>query len=171
MSTTEVVTAGTMLVRDGTWQADSAHSAITFEVVDTEYARVITGRFSDFEGSAETVDGRTSVRGTVRTASLATDQEQRDAHLRSADFLDAESDPEIRFESTAIEPIGESRFALTGRLKVRGLEQELLLDAERLVTGTGLSGAEQTAVRARGELDFGPYAVSVTASITFVREA
>ena len=171
MTATELVNTGATLVPEGTWQVDRGHSAITFEVVDHEYARVINGRFTDFEGSAETVDGTTSLRGAISTPSLTTEQEQRDAHLRSPDFLDTETSPEIRFESTAIEPIGESRFVLVGRLAIRELEQELRLEAEQLVTGTGLGGSEQAAVRAGGALDFGPYRVSVSASITFVREA
>ncbi|MBA2614860.1 MAG: YceI family protein [Actinobacteria bacterium] len=65
--------------------------------------------------------------GVIRAASITSDQERRDAHLRSGDFFDVEKFPEIRFESTRIEPAGDGRVAVTGNLSIKDAPQEVVL--------------------------------------------
>ncbi len=81
----------------GTWQLDAIHSSVEFLVVDT-FSRFSTvkGRFTDIEGTLTTAEDLAGwhVTGVVRPASLTTAQEQRDAHLRSPDFLNTALFPE-----------------------------------------------------------------------------
>ena len=73
-------------------------------------------------------------RGSVKVASITTDEEQRDAHLRSADFFNADEYPEITFESTLVEAIDEESSRVIGNLTMHGVTQEVKLKA--VVQGT-----------------------------------
>jgi len=99
------------------WQIDAAHSNIEFGVRHLMISTV-KGRFSDVAGTV-TVDPddptAVGVDVTLKTASIDTRQEQRDAHLRSADFFDAETHPTIAFRSTSIEQASAPRWKLTVR--------------------------------------------------------
>ena len=94
-------------VPTGIWHIDPAHSSVEFQIKHMMIATV-KGRFTDFEGTIVAAPdiADSSVRGVVRTASVDTNEPTRDAHLRSADFFDADHYPEITFEST-----GSSRSA------------------------------------------------------------
>jgi polyisoprenoid-binding protein YceI len=110
----------------GTWQVDPVHSSITFQVVDTTALfSTISGRFTDFEGRLEAGDEPESARvhGVIRAASITTDQEKRDAHLRSPDFFDAEKFPEVRFASDRIEAAGDDKVAVHGRLSIKDMRR------------------------------------------------
>ena len=164
MSTTETMTG----IPVGTWTVDPVHSHLGFRVVDTsEMISSITGRFTDFEGTFEAGDDPRSARahGSIRAASIATDQEQRDAHLRSPDFFDVERFPEIRFESDAIEPLDGDRIRVRGRLVIKGVEQAVELEG-RLVTGTSAKGEERLVLDSQGGYSWGPMNVDITASIS-----
>src|SRR5580704_15749682 len=93
-------------VPQGTWRVDPAHSKVGFAVKHMGVATV-RGEFGKFEGSLEIGADLASSKatGTVQTASVDTNQEARDNHLRSADFFESETYPEISFSSTAIEPV------------------------------------------------------------------
>ena len=77
---------------------------------------------------------------TVRAASLTTGNEQRDGHLRSADFFDAETHPEITFVSTAITPRRGNDYAVTGDLTIRGTTRPVTFDVEFLGLYQGFQG-------------------------------
>jgi polyisoprenoid-binding protein YceI len=167
MSTTHTLT----VIPVGTWAVDPVHSNLGFRVVDTsEMISTITGRFTDFEGTFEGGDepGVARAYGTIRAASITTDQEQRDAHLRSPDFFDVEKFPEIRFESDAIEPLGGDRVQIRGRLIIKGVEQDVELEG-RLVTGTSTKGEERLVFDSQGGYSWGPMNVDITASISAVK--
>ncbi len=167
MSTTETAT----VIPVGTWTVDPVHSNLGFHVVDTsEMISTITGRFTDFEGTFEGGDNPDAARayGTIRAASITTDQEQRDAHLRSPDFFDVEKFPELRFESDAIESLGGDGVRIRGRLIIKGVEQEVELEG-RLVTGTSSKGEERLVFDSQGGYSWGPMNVDITASISAVK--
>jgi polyisoprenoid-binding protein YceI len=164
MSATQVET--TTLVPQGTWAVDPVHSSIRFDVIDTDTAfKSVSGRFTDFEGRIE--PDRTE--GIVRTASVLSDHEQRDAHLRSPDLLEVERFPEIRFESTRIEHVEGDRHKIFGELTVKEVPIIVELDAMFRGAGTDADGLEKTLFRVEGGVEWGPMRVEITADMTAVR--
>jgi polyisoprenoid-binding protein YceI len=150
---------GILRVPTGTWHVDPTHSSVEFEVKHMMIATV-RGRFKVFEGMIEAADdiANSRVFGTVKAASIDTNDETRDAHLRSADFLDVEHYPEIRFESSTIEPIGGPKFRLVGNLTLKDVTREIELDATVEGAERDPWGNERVGVRVRGNLnrkDFG----------------
>ena len=102
---------GIVRVPTGTWTVDPVHSSVEFRVKHMMISTV-RGRFGEFEGTIEAAPDyhQSKVRGTVKTASIDTNEPRRDDHLRSADFFDAEHHPTIGFESTAIEHVNEGEL-------------------------------------------------------------
>lgn len=113
------------------WTIDPAHTQIEFSVRHMGLSTV-RGRFNAFEGSVEASDaGRpNAITVDIHTASIDTNNRDRDAHLRSADFFDAEANPTITFRSTTITPKGGERFTITGDLTMHGVTHRIDLDAE-----------------------------------------
>ena len=164
ITTTEVIPAGI-------WAVDPVHTTIGFQVTDTsDLFSSVFGRFTQFEGRLEGGE-QTSIAGEIRVDSLRTDQEQRDAHLASPDFLDAASFPEIRFESTAVEPIDDKRFTLRGNLFVKDQPFEVELEGTIRGRGQGKAGDDRLLVDVRGSFDWGTTTVEVTAAVSAVKEA
>lgn len=113
------------------WEVDPVHSEITFKVRHMMISNV-TGILTDYKIEAETDDEEfTNPRITFygKTTSISTGNEQRDNHLRSAEFFDVENNPEIRFESTGYYKSGEG-YKLNGNLTVRGKTKPIILDVE-----------------------------------------
>ncbi len=157
----------TTLVPQGSWAVDPVHSSIRFDVIDTDTMfKSISGRFTDFEGTVD--PGRT--KGVVRTASVLTDHEQRDAHLRSPDLLEVERFPEIHFESSRIQHVEGNRYKIVGELTIKEVPIEVELDAKFQGTGTDADGVEKTLFRVEGAIEWGPTRVEITADITAVRQ-
>jgi polyisoprenoid-binding protein YceI len=124
--TTTTITSG---IAQGVWNVDPAHSSVQFQIKHMGIATV-RGFFSDFEGSLEVAeDGTISARGNVKAASINTRAAQRDEHLRSPDFLDAENHPELRFRSKSVEQLDEDRYRIVGELTIRGVTREVELHA------------------------------------------
>lgn len=165
------VVASKTILPAGTWAVDPVHSTIGFQVTDTsDLFSTIVGRFTDFEGRLDGGD-EASLAGTVRVASLGTDNEQRDAHLRSPDFLDVAKHPEIGFRSTAVAPTGEDTFRIRGELTVKETPFEIELDGRIRGLGRGKAGDERLLIDARGAFDWGTTTVEVTAAVSAVKEA
>ena len=151
-------TTSTTIVPTGTWAIDAAHSKVGFAVKHMGIATV-RGEFTQFEGTLEVGEDLASVRarGTVQTDSVDTNEPQRDAHLRSADFFDAEHNPLITFESTRIEPLDEESFRITGNLTMAGITQELVLHAQLLGAELDPWGNERVGLEVTGQLSRGDY--------------
>ncbi len=115
-----------------TWRLDPAHSELTFKVKHLMISSV-TGRFKDFTLSVETADEQfaepTNIVLTAETASVDTHNGQRDNHLRSADFFDAEGHPELIFKGTRYTRNGDEA-TLTGDLTIRGNTHTITLQVE-----------------------------------------
>ena len=155
----------------GTWAIDPVHTTIGFQVTDTsDLFSTIVGRFTGYEGRIEGGE-EPSFAGTIRVASISTDNDQRDAHLRSPDFLDAEQHPEIRFRSTAVEPTGDDAFRVRGELTIKDTPFEIELDGRLRGVGTGKAGDERLVVEANGAFDWGTTTVQLTAAVSATREA
>jgi polyisoprenoid-binding protein YceI len=158
------------LIPAGTWAVDPVHSSIRFDVVDTDsMMKSISGRFTDFEGTVEGGEEQWA-RGIVRTPSVLTDNEQRDAHLRSNDLLGTERYPEIRFESSRIEHVDGDRHVIAGELTIKEVVLPVELQAKYQATGTDSDGVEKTLFRVEGEIEWGPTRVEITADVTAVRQ-
>ena len=117
-----------------TWQLDPAHTHVEFAVRHLMISTV-KGRFADVQGVVRMNDaspGAAEVDVTIRVASIDTRQAERDAHLRSADFLDAERFPAITFRSRRLEgnPL-EGDFRLPGDLTIRGVTRPVALDVSQ----------------------------------------
>ena len=142
------------LIPTGTWEVDAVHSSIGFAVKHMGIANV-RGRFTEFEGTLEVGDdlASSSARGLVKAASITTEEEQRDEHLRSADFFDVENHPDITFESTSVEAIDDESTSVVGNLTMHGITQEVRLKV--VVQGTDVDpwGKERAGVEAVGTLN------------------
>ena len=112
----------------GTWNVDPTHSRVGFSVKHLGIATV-RGTFKEFEGTLEIGDDLTTAKayGTVKTASVDTNDAGRDEHLRTADFFDVENYPEITFESTSIEAIDEDSLKIIGNLTIKDVTSEIEL--------------------------------------------
>ena len=121
----------------GTWEVDAAHSSVEFGVKHMGIATV-RGKFTEFEGTLEVGEDLASsgARGSVKVASITTDEEQRDAHLRSPDFFNVDEHPEIVFESTRVEAIDDESSHVVGNLTMHGVTREVKLKA--VVQGTDI---------------------------------
>jgi polyisoprenoid-binding protein YceI len=161
----------TTLIPTGTWTIDPVHTTIGFQVVDTtDLFSTINGRFADFEGRVEGgADPKLS--GTIRVDSVRTDNEQRDAHLISPDFLDGAKYPEIRFESTAVEPLDDDHLLVRGDLTVKETSFEVELETRIRGVGQGKAGDERLVLDARGSFEWGTTTVELTAAVSAVKEA
>jgi polyisoprenoid-binding protein YceI len=114
----------------GTWDIDSVHSEVSFVVRHMVVSKV-RGRFDRFGGTIVTADDplQSSVEATIDAGSINTNQEQRDAHIRSADFLDVDNHPEITFRSLAVRATGH-QFLVDGDLTIRGVTKPITLELE-----------------------------------------
>ena len=116
-----------------TWKIDPAHSSIEFSAKHMMFSTV-RGRMGVVNGEIiadESNPANSSVELTVDIAGLTSNDTNRDVHLRSADFFDAETHPEATFKSTGVELLNEDKFRVTGDLTIRGTTRSITLDVER----------------------------------------
>jgi polyisoprenoid-binding protein YceI len=111
-----------------TWTVDKVHSETSFQV--KHMLAKVRGSFTDFSGTIVADAAKpenSSVEFTIKTASINTNNENRDKHLRSADFFDAEKYPEITFKSTKVVAKGKDKFDVTGPLTMHGVTKVVTL--------------------------------------------
>ena len=111
-----------------TYTIDKNHSDASFQI--RHFASKVRGRFSDFEGTIQADPAKpeaSSVVFTIKTASIDTNQPDRDKHLRTADFFDVEKFPEITFKSSKFTPAGKDKYDVTGTLTMHGVSKEVTL--------------------------------------------
>lgn len=148
----------TAIIPAGTWTIDPAHSEIGFSIRHLAISKV-KGLFEDFSGqitSDGTLEG-TTVTAEIQVASINTKVKDRDAHLRSADFFDAENFPTITFVSTSVSAKGDD-FVLTGDLTVHGVTKPIVIDVEaggiaNDLYGRTIAAAEASTVVVREDFD------------------
>jgi polyisoprenoid-binding protein YceI len=144
-----------------TWKLDPAHTTIEFSAKHMMITTV-KGRFVDLEGTitADEQDfSKSEVVATMKTASLDTRNDQRDTHLRSADFLDVETHPEVTFKSTRIEGRKE-KFKLIGDLTIRGTTRPITLDVTFEGEGKDPWGGTRASFSASGKIDRRDYGLT-----------
>jgi len=138
----------TMTPRPGIWDIDTSHSSLEF--VARHIFTKVRGRFEDFSGTITIADDaeRSSAEATIQTAGVKTFDERRDAHLRSPDFFAAEQWPQISFQSTSIDHLGDNRYRVTGDITIRGVTRPIDLDVESAGWTTDHNGMERAAFTA-----------------------
>ena len=137
-----------------TWKLDPSHTLVEFSAKHLMITTV-KGRITDVEGTIVMDDKNprnSSVEATLKAISIDTRTEQRDQHLRSADFLNVELFPEIKFRSTRIEGDKDS-FKLTGDLTIRDVTRPITLDVRFEGQQTDPWGGERVGFSGSGKID------------------
>jgi len=115
------------------WKLDPTHSEVSFKVKHLVITTV-TGYFRSFDSTVETDDdsdfSSAKVEFLIDTTSIDTNQADRDGHLKSADFFDAENHPKITFRSTSLERKSDDEYVLNGDLTIRGTTHPVKFDVE-----------------------------------------
>ncbi|NNF57095.1 MAG: YceI family protein [Rhodothermaceae bacterium] len=133
-----------------TYAVDAAHSRAGFTVRHMGFSKV-RGRFETFDGTVRMAPGDLSTleaEATLQTASIATGDAKRNAHLRSPDFFEAETYPTLTFKSTGVRDVDGDRFTLVGDLTMHGITKTVELDGEYLGEGTDPWGGTRVAFEA-----------------------
>ena len=135
MKKTLLVAAAALLVQtaafaQSTWNLDKAHSKVTFSITHLAV--------SDVDGTFKSIDAEivaakpdfsdAKVSFTAQTASVSTDNDQRDGHLKSPDFFDVAKYPTLTFVSTGIKAAGTNKYKLSGNLTLNGVTKPVVLD-------------------------------------------
>ncbi|MFR9751719.1 YceI family protein [Nocardia sp. 004] len=132
-----MTTGITPTLATGTWAIDPAHSTLGFSVRHLMVSKV-RGRFTDFAGALVIAeDGSASAEAQIRVDSVTTDNAQRDAHLRTADFFQVEEFPVATFTSTGFRVDGDE-FLVDGEFTLRGVTAPVTLEVEFLGTNPGM---------------------------------
>lgn len=125
-----VALISTAAMAQSTWKVDKAHSRLQFTVTHLLVSDV-DGRFKDFDvtivaAKPDFSDAKVTL--VAQTASVDTDNDRRDTHLKSADFFDVTKNPTMNFTSTGITPVGAGKYKLTGNLTLNGVTKPVTLD-------------------------------------------
>lgn len=131
----------------GTWAIDPEHSSINFWVRHLMVSKV-RGKFDKFSGAiAVAEDGTPSVHAEISVDSVNTGNEQRDAHIKSADFFDVEKYPVATFTSSAVEPNGDN-YVLRGELAIKGITRPVAFALDFYGVNPGMGHGEVTGFEA-----------------------
>ena len=125
-------TAVQTIPQAGTWDADPVHSSLDFTIRHM-MATKVRGRFTDWTATLTTGSsaGDATLEAVIQAASVTTFNEQRDGHLRSADFFESDKYPTLEFRSTSVSELGtDNRFTVTGDLTAHGVTNPVTLDVE-----------------------------------------
>ena len=157
---------GVQLPAAGTWEIDPVHSQVSFVVRHLMVSKV-RGKFAKFSGTIEVAENHqdSKVEATIDAASIDTSEPNRDAHIRSADFLDVENYPVITF--TALGPIHRSgtKFTLSGDLTIRGVTKPVTLEAEYLGVVVHPQMGTRMGLSATGEINKDDFGVLYNAAL------
>ena len=138
-----------------TWKIDPVHSEINFKVKHLVVSTV-TGHFNKFDATIETgtedfSDAKITFEADVN--SLSTKNEQRDAHLKSVDFFDAENHNKMTFTSKSVRKISDHEMQVKGDLTIRGIKKEITLDVIFNGVVAGFGGSQVAGFEVRGKLN------------------
>jgi polyisoprenoid-binding protein YceI len=149
----------------GTWAIDPVHSEVSFTVRHMMVSKV-RGRFDTFEGTIVTAEDplNSVVTASVDLSSINTGQEQRDAHIRSADFFEVEKHTHMTFVSTGIRPDGGD-FLLDGDLTLKGVTKPVTFKLEFSGIGPDAYGGTRAGFSATTEINRTDYGVNFNGPI------
>lgn len=152
---TAALLLGTMVNAQDNWGFDAAHSNIRFAVSHMVISEV-EGNFGSYEGSVKASKSDFSdavINFSIDVSSIDTDNENRDEHLRNADFFNVEQFPTITFKSKSMEKMDEKNFKLTGDFTMLGVTREIVLKATYGGTVTDPWGNVKAGFKVRGTID------------------
>lgn len=151
-----------VVVTAGIYAVDPAHSEVGFRVRHLGLSTV-RGLFNDVDGVVEFTDdhlGSLKAKATIGAASIYTNEADRDDHLRSADFFDAENHPEITFVSGEVISADGKEFTVTGDLTIRGVTKPVVLEGEYLGSAVDPWGNDRVALQAEGTINRTDYGLN-----------
>ena len=137
------------------WKIDLAHSEVNFKVKHL-LVSTVTGSFKTFDATIETNNedfGDAKIKFEADINSIDTKNEQRDGHLKSADFFDAANHPKMNFVSTSAKKISDYEIQVKGNLTIRGIKKDITLDVIYNGTVAGFGGTEVAGFEVRGKLN------------------
>ncbi len=137
-----------------TYIIDASHSSVGFSI--RHFVSKVPGKFNRFEGKI-TFDkadpAASSVEATIQIASIDTENQKRDDHLRNPDFFDAAQFPTMTFKSTAWKKTGENTHEVTGQLTLKGVTKPVTLKVTALGFGPGMGGTQLSGWEATTTID------------------
>lgn len=136
----------------GTYNVDPAHSNVGFEIRHMGIATV-RGAFRKFEGTVDATGDAPVLQGTVEVSSVDTNEPNRDGHLASAEFFDAEQHPQISFHSTAGAATDDGKVRLNGEITIKGITKPIELTGVVSEGGTDPWGNERIGLELEGTID------------------
>ena len=145
----------------GTWDIDPTHSTVGFSVRHMMVSKV-RGYFREFSGEILTAEdpAQSSVTATIDLGSIDTRQEQRDAHIRSADFFDVGNHTEMTFRSTSVKTDGDD-WTVAGDLTIKGITKPVTLELELNGFGPDAYGGTRAGFSAKTEISRSEFGVDI----------
>lgn len=137
------------------WKLDPGHSQLTFKVKHLMISYV-NGEFQNFDGNLISNDDdfdKARIEATVDSRSIYTNNIERDNHLRSIDFFDADLYKELNFKGTAFEKLDEENYRLTGLLTIKGTTKEVILEVDHGGVITDPQGQEKAGFSVSGKIN------------------
>lgn len=148
------------------WEIDPTHSEVLFKIKHLEIA-TLTGRFNEITGTAEAEeDFENAVFSfTANVDSIDTNDQKRDAHLKSADFFDAEKFPKITFYSTKFKRIGDAAFEIIGKLTIKEITKPTILEIKYGGSNIDPWGNTKAGLKLKGKINRKDYGLIWNAAI------
>jgi polyisoprenoid-binding protein YceI len=144
-----------------TYAVDPVHSNVAFTI--RHLVSKVTGKFDDFSGTVN-VDPKklatSSVEFAIKVASIDTGNGDRDKHLKSGDFFDAEKYPEITFKSSSVKATGKEKYSVAGTLTMHGVSKQVVLPVEFGGFGKDMQGNEKAGFELSTKLDRKAYGIN-----------
>ncbi len=148
-----------------TWQLDPTHSELGFKVKHL----MITNIKGEFRNFSAAIDGeefsKAAISAMIDTSSIFTNEDNRDAHLKNADFFDVDNHKEMTFKGSSLNKMDEENFELTGMLSIKGISKEIKLDVEYGGTSTDPWGNEKMGFSINGKINRSDYGLNFNAAL------
>jgi polyisoprenoid-binding protein YceI len=149
------------------WVIDPTHSEIGFKIKHLMITNV-SGKFESFEAEIQTEDddfATAQIEAKIKTASINTNNLQRDEHLRNSDFFEVEKNAEILFTSTKVEKIASDNFVLHGNLTLKGITKPVKLNVEYSGTTKDPLGNQKAGFVITGKINRSDFGLNFNAAL------
>ena len=148
-----------------TWQLDPTHSELGFKVKHLMITN-IKGEFRNFSAEIDGEDfSKAAISATIDTSSIFTNEDNRDAHLKNADFFDVDNHKEMTFKGNSYTKIDDENYELTGILSIKGISKEIKLAVEYGGTSKDPWGNEKMGFSINGKINRNDYGLNFNAAL------